>query len=253
MPFKEETIRLGNWLYRWRSYLPLLVLSLALIGMKDFTYIDNNHDADLIWEAFCLMVSFFGLGIRAMVIGYVPEGTSGRNTLSQKTVSVNSTGLYSIVRHPLYLGNFFIWLGISLIVRNWMISLITMLVFWLYYERIIFAEEDFIQKEFGEEYESWANRTPCFYPRFSQWKAPGRPFLWTKVLKDEYSGFFAIIVTFTLLEILGDWMIGGKITLDWEWGVLFSIGLSSYLILRTMKKKGILEGTWKNMRPLLDG
>lgn len=143
MALREEYERIGNWLFRWRSFLPLLVLGLALVGMRDFTYLGNAHKWDLVWEGFCLMVSFFGLGIRALVIGYVPEKTSGRNTLAQKAISLNVTGLYSIVRHPLYLGNFFIWLGISLFARHWLLSVTCMLIFWLYYERIIFAEEEF--------------------------------------------------------------------------------------------------------------
>jgi protein-S-isoprenylcysteine O-methyltransferase Ste14 len=237
---KERNVQIGNWLFRWRSYLPLLMLSIALIGMRDFSYIDNDHNADLLWESICLLVSISGLVIRAMVIGFVPEGTSGRNTLSQKATVLNVTGFYSLVRHPLYLGNFFIWLGVSLFVRNWMISLITVLVFWIYYERIIHAEEDFLQKQFGDSYVRWAENTPCIFPRSTKWASPGMPFKWKKVLKDEYSGFFAIIATFTVLEILGDWIIDGKLTFDWEWQVLFGFGLTVYLILRLMKKKGLL-------------
>ena len=241
MALREEYEKIGNWLFRWRSYLPLLVLGLAFIAMRDFTYPGNNHNWDLAWEAFCLTVSFLGLGIRAAVVGYVPEGTSGRNTRAQKAKSLNVKGLYSIVRHPLYLGNFFIWLGISLFVRNWMISLICVLVFWVYYERIMFAEEEFLRKEFGAEYENWANDTPCFVPRLRQWKPPAMPFSWKKVLKDEYSGFFAIIVTFACLEVFGDLIAQRRLELDWEWGILLFVGLSTYLTLFTMKKRRMLE------------
>ncbi len=241
MPLKEEHERVGNWLFRWRSYFPLLVLGLLLIGMKDFTYIDENHDLDLIWESFYLIVSFIGLGIRGLVIGYAPEGTSGRNALSQKAVSLNKRGLYSVVRHPLYFGNFFIWLGISLFVRHWTLSIICMLIFWLYYERIILAEEEFLRRTFGTEYEIWADGTPCFFPRLNQWQKPERPFSWRKALKDEYSGFFAIIFTFTVLEMIGDLIVEGKIKFDIEWCVLFLFGLVTYVVLRTMKKTGLLE------------
>ncbi len=241
MALREDQERLGNWLFRWRSYLPLLMLGIALAGMRDFTYPGNNHNWDEAWEAFCLLISFGGLGIRSLVIGYVPEGTSGRNTQSQKALYLNVSGLYSIVRHPLYLGNFFIWLGISLYVRQWVLGLIFVFVFWHYYEKIIFAEEEFLRREFGEDYEHWASITPCIFPRFSQWISPDRPFSWKKVLKDEYSGFFAIIVTFTILEVISDWVVEGELKLDVEWGILLIAGLAIYVILRTMKKKGMLE------------
>jgi protein-S-isoprenylcysteine O-methyltransferase Ste14 len=241
MALREEQEKLGNWLFRWRSYLPLLMLGIALVGMRDFTYPGNSHRWDEAWEVLCLLISFSGLGIRALVIGYVPEGTSGRNTHSQKALCLNVTGLYSVMRHPLYLGNFFIWLGISLYVRQWVLGLIFVFVFWTYYEKIIFAEEEFLRKEFGRDYEHWASTTPCILPRFSQWVSPVLPFSWRKVLKDEYSGFFAIIATFTVLEVIGDWMVEGELILDAGWRVFFLAGLAIYIVLRTMKKKGMLE------------
>ncbi len=241
MPLRQEFENIGNWLFKWRSYLPLFVLGLALIGMKDFTYIDDDHDLDLIWESFCLTISFIGLAIRVLVSGYVPEGTSGRNTLCQKALSLNKSGLYSVVRHPLYLGNFFIWLGISLFVRHWTLSVICMLVFWVYYERIIFAEEEFLQREFGAEFENWAKSTPCFFPRLGQWRSWDMTFSWRKVMKDEYSGFFAIIATFTSLETIGDLIVEGEIKFDLAWCILFLIGFITYIVLLTMKKTGLLE------------
>ena len=106
MALKEELENSGNWLFRWRSYLPLLMVGIAIIDMRHFTYLYNDYDRNLYWEAGCLLVSLAGLIIRAVVVGYVPEGTSGRNTLGQEAVLLNTTGMYSIVRHPLYLGNF---------------------------------------------------------------------------------------------------------------------------------------------------
>ncbi|MGB8874133.1 MAG: hypothetical protein WCC75_12145, partial [Desulfobaccales bacterium] len=45
--------------------------------------------------------------------GLPPRGTSGRNTQGQVAETLNTTGIYSLVRNPLYLGNFLIWLGLS--------------------------------------------------------------------------------------------------------------------------------------------
>jgi len=75
--------------------------------------------------------------------GYAPRGTSGRHTLRQEAKRLNSSGMYSLLRHPLYLGNALMWLGISLFVHVWWVVVISMLIFWIYYERIMFAEEEF--------------------------------------------------------------------------------------------------------------
>lgn len=64
------------------------------------------------WAWSCIAVSLFGLLIRAVTIGFTPKGTSGRNTKEGQVAEVlNTKGIYSVVRHPLYLGNYFMWLG----------------------------------------------------------------------------------------------------------------------------------------------
>ena len=63
-------------------------------------------------------MSFFGLGIRVFTVGFTPKNTSGRNTAEQIADVLNTSGIYSMVRHPLYVGNFFMWLGIGLLTQN---------------------------------------------------------------------------------------------------------------------------------------
>lgn len=186
-------------------------------------------------------VAISGLVIRIITVGYVPRGTSSRTTRNPKASVLNTTGMYSIVRHPLYLGNFFIWLGVSMFPRLLFFSLSAILLFFLYYQWIIFAEERFLQEKFGQEYSEWARRTPLLLPRFKNWKRPGLRFSWRTVLKREYSGFFAIIAVFTCLEIAGDLFYLGKWQLDLEWIILFAAGLITYIVLLSLKKSGILN------------
>jgi len=152
-------------------------------------------------------VSFAGFLIRCITIGYVPEGTSGRNTKQQRADRLNTTGMYSVVRHPLYLGNFLIILGMMMFTQVWWIVLISVLMFWIYYERIIFAEEEFLRKKFGNLFLEWAEKTPAFLPRIKKWQKPDLPFSFRTVLNREYTGFFIITSSFTLLEIIGDIMV----------------------------------------------
>jgi protein-S-isoprenylcysteine O-methyltransferase Ste14 len=238
---RKELEKTGNWLFRWRSYLPLTLTGIILLAMRHFHYLGHSHAVDQVWEAVCLIISFFGLGIRIHTIGHAPPGTSGRNTRRQVAAALNTTGMYSVVRHPLYLGNFFIWLGISMFLHIWWVSLIFILVFWLYYERIMYAEEEFLSREFGKEFEEWASRTPAFWPAVKNWKRPARPFSWRRVLRSEYSGLFAIIASFTLIEIVGDMVVEGKLEFDPMWIIIFTSGLGIYLLLRTLKKTGVLR------------
>lgn len=237
MTLHEDLVKAGNRLFRWRSYLPLLFVPILILGLLEFGYPQNSHAYDFIWEMLCLSVSFFGFLVRCYTIAHVPKRTSGRNTKRQKADSLNITGMYSLMRNPLYFGNFFMFLGVTLFVRLWWLSVIYGLAFWLYYERIILAEEAFLKEEYGKEYLEYAKRTPAFIPNFNNWKPPSLPFSFRHILKREYSGFFAMIASFTVLEIIGDYIVTGKLIIDTVWLYLFLGGLGIYLTLRTLKKR----------------
>ena len=239
MALAEELERQGTWLFRWRSYLPVVILPIMLVALRDSEYLERvlGDFADDVWEGFCIALSCAGLGIRCIVVGYAPKGTSGRNAKEQKATTLTTTGMYSIVRHPLYLGNFVIALGITLFIQVWWFALIAILAFWLYYERIIFAEEAFLQKKFASVFFEWADKTPALLPKWKNWQKPSLRFSFKNVLRREYSGFFAIIASFTFLEIAGDALAEGELELNWEWVILFITGLIVYLTLRTLKRK----------------
>jgi protein-S-isoprenylcysteine O-methyltransferase Ste14 len=237
MALQEDLERSGNWLFRRRGYLPVVMICLFLVAMRDYEYPLRSRTFDQIWEIFCLAVSFFGLGIRIFTIGHTPEGTSGRNTETQDAKGLNTTGLYSVMRNPLYLGNFFIYLGISLFAHLWWLTLIFVLAFWLYYERIILAEEAFLRTKFGSQFIEWAEVTPVFIPRFGGYRRPAMSFSFRNVLKREYSGFFAIIVVMFIFETLGELFAGGGLSFDRWWLALLSSGLVVWIVLRTLKRR----------------
>ena len=232
----EEFKKTGNWLFRWRSYLPLLLLVLAVPAVADSISRAGSHPFPTAWEVLGLTVAFLGLAVRILTVGYVPAGTSGRNTLKQVASSLNVTGMYSVVRHPIYLGNFLMWFGIALLPRCWWFTVITVLIFWVYYERIMFAEECFLSEQFGEEYREWAARTPAFIPRFRQWRKPDLPFSLKSAISREYSTFFTIIVIFTVFNLIRGWLTRGALVPDRLTAGLFAIGLFTYVTVRVLKK-----------------
>jgi len=238
MALLEELERSGNWLFRWRSYLPLAVLALFLACMPYYEHLGatENERLDHLWEVFCLCVSFFGLGIRAFTIGYTPAGTSGRNTRRQVAEELNTFGSYSLVRNPLYLGNYFIYLGIALFSHIWWLIAIFTLLFWLYYERIIFAEEMYLRQKFGETYINWAKSVPVIIPKFKGYIPPVLPFSFKNVLKREYNGFFAIILVMFILETAGELVVHHKFQFDFEWVSLLFTSFAIWATLMTLKR-----------------
>ncbi|MBN2072207.1 MAG: DUF1295 domain-containing protein [Candidatus Krumholzibacteriota bacterium] len=237
MALKEEFISSGQWLFRWRSYLPLLLIILIIFCMTSKDFSRNRFFISLTWELAVFAISLLGLAVRVYAVGHTPSGTSGRNRASQVAEVLNRTGAYSLVRHPLYLGNFLIWSGAALFIHIWWVVVITALFFWLYYERIMFAEEEFLRKKFGSEYEEWAARTPAFVPRFKNWKRPELSFCLSKVIKKEYLGFYGIITVFTILESSSRFMIEGKVAPAPFWRAIFLFGTVLFITIRILNKK----------------
>ncbi len=238
MALREEFVKQGDWLFRWRSFLPLLLLPLAVYALmisadSGYTW---GHPADTIYSIVCVAISFSGMLIRAMTIGYIPPGTSGGNTLKQRARTLNTTGIYSIVRHPLYLGNFVIFLGIVLFVGVWWLVIISTLLFWLYYERIMYREEEFLREKFSDVYLEWSERTPAFFPRIQNWKRSNLRFSLWRIIKREYRGFFEIIAVFTLFAVVGDYLQKGEYVFHPGWTFFFGVGFLVFIIIRIITK-----------------
>jgi protein-S-isoprenylcysteine O-methyltransferase Ste14 len=237
MGLREEFEATGNWLFRRRGYLPLLLFPLLLIATRESAYPSGDHGLDLAWEAFCLLLALVGLALRIGTVGFVPRDTSGRNTGGQLAGSLNTSGFYSVVRHPLYLGNYLMWLGVALFPRSWWAPVIVTLVFWLYYERIMFAEEEFLRRRFGPLYTSWAATTPAFLPRPHLWRRPGARFCLLTVLRREHSTLLALIASLTALELAGDYGYTGRLIVDPVWGTALAVTLVLCLAVRAVKHR----------------
>ncbi len=204
MALQEDFERQGNWLFRYRGVLPIAILA---IGVAVFALTVNSGrlaGALLphwhLYEYSCLAVSLVGLVVRILTVGYTPAGTSGRNTNEQVAECLNKTGIYSVVRHPLYLGNFLMWLGIALLTCNAWFVAVFVVIYWIYYERIMYAEEQFLRRKFGHDYLEWASRTPALLPRPKGFARPAYPFSWKKIVKKEKNGCFALLLIFCLFD-----------------------------------------------------
>jgi len=237
MALQEEFEKTGDYFFRWRSYLPLVMAVLFILALANFRYPFASHRLNLAWDAGCLAAALLGQIVRFFTVGFVPRGTSGRNTKGQVAEVLNTTGMYAVVRNPIYLGNFIIWFGLSLFMKSvWFTTIIT-LFFTIFYERIIFREEAFLRQKFGDVFMQWAAETPAIIPKFKNWRSPSLPFSFKSAIVREYGTFFAIIATFTVLELLAVLINFGKLTLDPIWVKLFLCSGIFYISIRYLKKK----------------
>jgi len=226
----------GNFLFRNRGHIPVLLFLLAV----PIIYITNVSYLTPTWEFLIQMVavsiSFAGFLIRAVTIGTTPAGTSGRNTKEGQVANeLNTTGIYSVIRHPLYLGNFLMWIGIVFFTYNLYFVIIISLGYWLYYERIMFAEERFLEKKFGDIYIDWSMKAPAFIPAFGRYKKGNIPFSVKSVLRREYSGFLATVFGFVFIDNLRILINDGTFNIYRASNITLIVTLIIVLILRTLK------------------
>ena len=240
MPLQEELKKQGDYLFKFRSHLPLVLLLVGLwvkIYQEGFSAGANESIVAEILEVLGIIAGISGLIVRIWTVGYTPKDTSGRNTKEGQLAEVlNITGLYSIIRNPLYFGNYLMWVGIAMISGNiWFVLLFT-LGFWIYYERIIYAEESFLRQKFGNSYMNWASETPAFLPKHLNYRKPEIAFSWKKVLKKEKNGLFALFLLFSVFGIVGD-IAEGELSFFEERLSIFGALLTGtiYLVLKYLK------------------
>jgi len=192
----------GNWLFRNRGQLPVVLFIAAIPVIWRTSTRDFNAEVVCAINIAAIIISFAGLVVRTIAIGTTPKGTSGRNTKEQVAESLNTTGIYSCLRHPLYLGNYLMWTGIVIFTYSPVFVVIISLAFWLYYERIMFAEERYLENKFGERYMQWSLMVPAFIPSFRNYLPGAVPFSFKSALRREYSGVFATVFGFAFIDNL---------------------------------------------------
>ena len=240
MALKEELRTQGDFLFKHRSYLPLVII---VVGI--YVYVQNvlnstitDSQQDDLFKLGCFLVCVLGLVIRMVAIGYSADNTSGRNTtVGQVADSVNSTGLYATVRHPLYVGNFFMWLGIAGFTQEPWFIVAFVFMYWVYYERIMYAEEMFLIDKYGKEYVDWAAKTPAFIPAFSKWIKPKYTFSWRKIIRQEKAGILNMFLVVFAFEVIGASVANRAFSLGnvyWMYG--FAASVAWYIIIKTIQK-----------------
>ena len=225
----------GNWLFKRRGQIPVLLFLLAIPAVYIINYDELDPLRVTVVNYSSAILSILGAIVRAYTIGTTPRGTSGRNTQEQVAESLNTSGIYSMVRHPLYLGNYLMWIGIVLFTQNFEFVIIVSLLYWIYYERIMFAEERFLEKKFGNVYLEWSKKVPAFIPRMGGFRNSEVSFSLKSVLRREYSGALATVIGFVYVEALMGYFkwqvfhIGEKF--------LFVLGAAAVaaLVLRSLK------------------
>jgi protein-S-isoprenylcysteine O-methyltransferase Ste14 len=116
--------------------------------------------------------TFFAIGMALFVIGFIIRIHSLLTLKQYFTYSVAKvenykiieTGLYKFIRHPGYLGQLIIFIGISTAISNWISILVMMIPIILGYLYRIKVEERFMLEQLGGDYLNYQERTKRLIP-----------------------------------------------------------------------------------------
>lgn len=167
------------------------------------------------WFGAAIALGLIGLAVRAIALAFAPEGTSSRDTHQLRAPSLNTTGMYSVVRNPLYLGNALLWLGAVASLGLWWLVVLVALLYWLYIERVILVEESFLEREFGRQFTDWAAKTPAFVPNPARWRPAAGRFSWRR-LSTEHNGLLGFVAAVTLFSIGVEVIVGQRQFSAWR-------------------------------------
>jgi protein-S-isoprenylcysteine O-methyltransferase Ste14 len=196
----------------------------------------STRASERAWEYLSVAVALAGLGLRVWAVGSAPSGTSERSTTNPRASQLRTTGVYSIVRHPLYVANGLMAFGLSLFPGIWYLPVILVLATWLYYERIAIREEAFLAERFGADFEAWSLRVPACWPSFAGYERSAIPFSWRKVLRHEFHGLLVIAAGAFVFDAVQETLRASTWRVDDPWLWFFATSAVLFLIFAALKR-----------------
>ena len=235
MILSEQSAAFRRRLYDNRHWLPLLLYPAAILALliaRPFNIIPDSFLFTLI----CAIISLTGVAIRALTVGYLPRRTEDEVTSGVKSTELITQGMYSVVRHPISLGNLLAWYGIILYVGVGWFIVGAALLYTLFTYQILLCEEEELAKRFGDRYTLWASYTNALIPNRKLWISSRDRFSLMQVLRREYIGFFFLVLTFVTINLLRNRVIEFTWSLSPLWAVVGIATLLFTLFIRLIIK-----------------
>lgn len=235
---------LARVLFRFRSVtpLPLLVAAVVLGWRSHIVAGPGGPLVDAGLDVLGLALALGGSLVRFLTAGFEPSAKSQTKRL--EPTALHTQGLYQLVRHPLYLGNALITLGLVLIVHERAAYVMVLPAFALEYALIIRAEERLLHLTFQDAWERWAADVPRLVPRLSRLSPlrslAGRRFDWKVALRREVNPLVAWGVCALLLW---GWEWWARVALTDARALGLRVGLGALLGLLVANK------VWKKVQP----
>ncbi len=192
--YQHELARSGKFLFVIRgTYIyAVIALAIAIVWCTRDLGPFATEAGDRAWFGAGIAVATLGAIIRIFTSGWAALGTSGRVKAAAEAAELNTTGPYSLVRNPLYVGRIVNYTGMAMLSGSWSFAAIVLLLSILIYERVSIYEEEFLRGKFGQAHADWAKDVPALFPRFHGWVSPKYKFWWKRMIWRERQKVFLL-------------------------------------------------------------
>jgi len=182
------TKKLGNCFFKIRSFTPIPFIFALL------------YFAHPTWYTVAIGTPFIAVGefLRIWAVGYAGASTRARSLGAARALV--TTGPYSYVRNPLYLGNFLLSLGICLVANVYWLVAVLVVGYFSQYLPIIALEEAYLSESCGAIYQAYRAAVPRLLPQLRPYPHPSPHDLsWRRALKSEKRTLTAIVCVMGLI------------------------------------------------------
>ena len=223
--------RLGLLLFRYRSFTPLPLLLACLFLFKPVLW--GN-----LWVqgGTGMLVSLMGLGVRFLAVGYARQGTSGRESYL-RAEALNTDGIYSWVRNPLYWGNILIFTGL-LVTHGSALALGSGLLYLiLQYHFVILSEEAYLRATHGDAYLAYCRETSRWLPGWGTGLRGERVWSWKRILARENDAMFNLWMLWWGLILWQRLRLDGEGVWPFWGGLVLGTGILTYGWVKLWKRQ----------------
>ncbi len=237
-------IRLGNFFFKYRDTVFPLFFIILVFGTKPELFLGSEY-ADRWLDCIGILTALAGQVLRALTIGfaYIRRGGKNKKIYADNLVK---EGFFAHSRNPLYTGNILILIGLGIIANSRWFYMIGIPFFLIAYLAITMAEEDYLRKSFGKEYEDYCKNVNRFIPNFKgiDKSIEGMRFDWKKLISKEYGTTFTWVATAIVLIIWETYSAFGYKARSSEIITLSTLIIPvtlAYAVARYLKKTGRLQ------------
>jgi 4-amino-4-deoxy-L-arabinose transferase-like glycosyltransferase/protein-S-isoprenylcysteine O-methyltransferase Ste14 len=221
---------------RWRA---VTVTGIAATGSRA-QYHFASEWADRVWEVASVLLALIGLAARVYTVGVTAPVASGAPGMRDGQDALETTGPYSIVRHPLYCANVIIGIGFSLFPHVWVIPPLVLVLGAMHYRGKARWVESGLRERFGATFDGWAARVPGIIPRVSGYVRARRPFDVKAALGREHPRVAAVLLVPVLVDFLESLWETHHAVFDPLWTTVAILGLALFVLRGVFPRVGSL-------------